>query len=56
MTSLRGLIGVVLVFLVVSAIALPEYAEADIQYFPIPAVSTSKNDGNDVGLIVPMLS
>ena len=30
-------------------------AQADVQYFPIPAVSTSKNDGNDVGLIVPAL-
>jgi len=30
-------------------------ARADVQYFPIPAVSTSKNDGNDVGLIVPAL-
>ena len=56
MKSLRGLIGVVLVFLVTSAILLPEYAEADTQYFPIPAVSTSKNDGNDAGLIVPILT
>jgi outer membrane protein assembly factor BamA len=30
-------------------------ARADVQYFPIPAVSSSKNDGNDVGLIVPAL-
>ncbi len=30
-------------------------AQADTQYFPIPAVSSSKNDGNDVGLIVPAL-
>lgn len=55
MTSLRGLIAVALVFLMASAIAPPEHAGADVQYFPIPAVSTSKNDGNDAGLIVPIL-
>ena len=55
MTSLRGLIAVALVFLVASAIALPEHAGADVQYFPVPAVSNSKNDGSDAGLIVPIL-
>jgi outer membrane protein assembly factor BamA len=55
MTSLRGLIAVALVFFVASVISLPEHAGADVQYFPIPAVSTSKNDGNDAGLIVPFL-
>ncbi|HJU06651.1 MAG TPA: BamA/TamA family outer membrane protein [Nitrospiraceae bacterium] len=30
-------------------------ARADISYFPIPSVSTSRNDGNDAGFIVPML-
>lgn len=55
MTRLPGCIAVVLVFLVASVIALPEHAGADVQYFPIPAVSTSKNDGNDAGLIVPIL-
>lgn len=55
MTSLPGLIAVVLVFLAACVIARPEHAGADVQYFPIPAVSTSKNDGNDVGLIVPIL-
>ncbi|MDH4329869.1 MAG: outer membrane protein assembly factor [Nitrospira sp.] len=35
--------------------SLPDRAQADTQYFPIPAVSSSKNDGNDVGLIVPAL-
>jgi len=55
MTSLRGLIAVALMFLVASVIALPERAGADVQYVPIPAVSTSKNDGNDAGLIVPIL-
>jgi outer membrane protein assembly factor BamA len=55
MTSLRGLFAVALVFLVASVIALPEHAGADVQYFPVPSVSTSKNDGNDAGLIVPIL-
>jgi outer membrane protein assembly factor BamA len=55
MTSLRGLIAVALALLVASAISLPEHAGADVQYFPIPAVGTSKNDGNDFGLIVPIL-
>ncbi|MDK2742442.1 MAG: BamA/TamA family outer membrane protein [Nitrospira sp.] len=30
-------------------------AQADVRYFPIPAVSSSKNDGNDIGMIVPAL-
>ena len=55
MTSLPGLIAAVLVFLAASVIALPEHAGADVQYFPVPAVSTSKNDGNEAGLIVPFL-
>lgn len=28
---------------------------ADAQVFPVPSVSTTRNDGNDVGLIVPIL-
>jgi len=55
MASLRDLIAIALVFLVASAIALPEHAGADVQYFPVPAVGSSKNDGNDAGLIVPIL-
>lgn len=33
----------------------PPRAWADTQIFPIPSVSTSKNDGSDAGLIVPIL-
>jgi outer membrane protein assembly factor BamA len=55
MTSLRGLIAVALVFLTANAATLSDCAWADVQYFPVPAVSTSKNDGNDAGLIVPIL-
>jgi outer membrane protein assembly factor BamA len=56
MTRPRSLIAVALVFFTASVIALPESVRAGIEYFPIPAVSTSKNDGNDTGLIVPILS
>jgi outer membrane protein assembly factor BamA len=56
MTRLWGLIAVAFVFLAASVIALPEHAGAGVEYFPIPAVSTSKNDGNEAGLIVPILS
>ncbi len=55
MISLRGLVAVVIVFFTASAATLPDCARADVQYFPLPAVSTSKNDGNDAGLIVPIL-
>lgn len=55
MLSSRGFLAVALVFLVARAIALPECARADVQYFPVPAVGSSKNDGNDAGLIVPIL-
>ena len=55
LTSLRGFIAAALVFLAASVILLPEHAGAGVEYFPIPAVSTSKNDGNDAGLIVPIL-
>jgi outer membrane protein assembly factor BamA len=30
-------------------------ALADVSYFPIPTASTTRNDGNDAGLIVPIL-
>jgi outer membrane protein assembly factor BamA len=53
--GLRGFIAVVLVFFAASLIAWLEPAGAGVEYFPIPAISTSKNDGNDAGLIVPIL-
>ncbi len=55
MTRLRGLVAVVILFLAANAAALSGYALAGVEYFPIPSVSTSKNDGNDAGLIVPVL-
>ena len=55
MTRLPGLTAVALVLLAASIVASPKHAGADVQYFPVPAVSTSKNDGNEAGLIVPIL-
>jgi outer membrane protein assembly factor BamA len=52
MTILRG-IAVFLVCLLAGIIPLPVWA--DTQVFPIPSASTSKNDGSDAGLIVPIL-
>lgn len=44
-----------LVVLLLASPLLSEPARPAVEYFPIPAVSTSKNDGNDAGLIVPFL-
>jgi outer membrane protein assembly factor BamA len=55
MTTLRG-IAVLLVCLLAGTTAVcVSLAVADTQIFPIPSASTSKNDGNDAGLIVPIL-
>ena len=55
MTILRG-IAVFLVCLLAGTKPLPvSPVWADTQVFPIPSASTSKNDGSDAGLIVPIL-
>ncbi|HJU61926.1 MAG TPA: BamA/TamA family outer membrane protein [Candidatus Binatia bacterium] len=55
MTTLRG-IAIFLVCLVVGMTAVwVRPSAADTQIFPIPSASTSKNDGSDAGLIVPIL-
>ncbi|MDF2459259.1 MAG: putative Surface antigen [Nitrospira sp.] len=55
MTTPRG-IAIFLVCLVVGMTAVGvRPASADTQIFPIPSASTSKNDGSDAGLIVPIL-
>jgi outer membrane protein assembly factor BamA len=55
MTILRG-IAVFLVCLLAGTAPLPvSPVWADTQVFPIPSASTSKNDGSDAGLIVPIL-
>lgn len=49
---------IVLVFIVGAILGLwgnVPCSQAETSYFPIPAISTSKNDGQDVGLIVPIL-
>jgi hypothetical protein len=55
MTILRG----IAVFLVCLLAGMPPWwvrlAMADTQVFPIPSASSSKNDGSDAGLIVPIL-
>ena len=55
MATLRG-IGVLFLCLLAGAgMVAVNLASADTQVFPIPSVSTSKNDGNDAGLIMPIL-
>jgi outer membrane protein assembly factor BamA len=55
MTTLRG-IAIFLVCLVAGMTAVwVRPTAADTQIFPIPSASTSKNDGSDAGLIVPIL-
>ncbi|MGQ0811793.1 MAG: BamA/TamA family outer membrane protein [Nitrospiraceae bacterium] len=56
MTRVRDLLAVLsLVLAACLALLFSVPARAEIQVFPIPSVSTTKNDGNDVGLIVPTL-
>ncbi len=50
LTSVLLLFPLILIFL-----CCPLPAWAAVEYFPIPAISSSKNDGNDIGLIVPAL-
>ena len=45
----------ILLCLAVSEIGSAVPALGEVSYFPIPAISTSKNDGQDFGLIVPVL-
>ncbi len=51
----RLLVVVLLVLGGATSLFAPQSAVAETQYFPIPSVSTTRNDGNDVGLIVPIL-
>lgn len=47
----------ILILVLVWSVCLfrPPVSLADTQAFPVPAVGTSKNDGSDAGLIVPIL-
>ncbi|BCA55928.1 putative Surface antigen [Nitrospira sp. KM1] len=55
MTSLRGIGAIFACLLAGAGMLWGAAARADTQIFPIPSASTSRNDGNDVGLIVPIL-
>ena len=48
-------IGVLLALAGLLTFSPPDSVRADTQIFPVPSVSTSKNDGNDAGLIAPIL-
>ena len=48
-------VGLLVAFSLMLSPVFVDETRADVQYFPIPAISTSKNDGNDFGLIVPAL-
>ena len=52
----RSVCGLILLWIgPIFLICASRLAYADVSYFPIPSVSTSKNDGNDAGFIVPTL-
>lgn len=55
MTARRLLWTLVVGIWAATALFLPVPLPAEVKYFPVPAVGTSKNDGSDAGLIVPML-
>jgi outer membrane protein assembly factor BamA len=55
MRTLRGIAVFLVCLLAGMTPAWVGPAGADTQVFPIPSASTSKNDGNDAGLIVPIL-
>ena len=55
MRLLRGIAGFLVCLLAGTASLSVSSVRADTQVFPIPSASTSKNDGNDAGLIVPIL-
>ena len=55
MTTLRGIAIFLVCLLAGTTTVCINLAVADTQVFPIPSASTSKNDGNDAGLIVPIL-
>lgn len=55
MTTLHGLAVCLLYLLAGLTIVWTGTAAADTQVFPVPSVSSTRNDGNDAGLIVPIL-
>lgn len=55
MTILRGLAVFIVCLLAGHGVVWTNSVRADTQVFPIPSASTTRNDGNDAGLIVPIL-
>ncbi len=55
MSHFRWLLGSVLSILTVVGGMFPSFVMAERAIFAVPAISTSKNDGQDFGLIVPVL-
>src|SRR5262245_5366914 len=55
MTAVWGFVAFLVWMLVWHGSVQPDTVLAETQIFPIPSVSTSKNDGNDAGLILPIL-
>jgi outer membrane protein assembly factor BamA len=55
MRRLRGIAVFLVCLLAGTALISVNLACADTQVFPVPSASTSKNDGSDAGLIVPIL-
>lgn len=55
MRDVRLLVALVLVTWVIGAVCIPSRVGAEVRLFPVPAVGTSKNDGSDAGLIVPVM-
>lgn len=55
MAAPRGFMAFLVWTLVWGGVIWPDLVQADVQVFPIPSASSSKNDGNDAGLIVPIL-
>ncbi len=55
MAILRGIVISLACLVAGGGLLWSREARADTQIFPIPSASTSKNDGNDAGLIVPIL-
>jgi outer membrane protein assembly factor BamA len=55
MTILRGIVVLLVCLLAGNGVVWLDLAWGDTQIFPIPSASTSKNDGNDAGLILPIL-
>ncbi|MFO0774467.1 MAG: BamA/TamA family outer membrane protein [Nitrospiraceae bacterium] len=52
---LRRLAVLLLVLIVEQALTVAPPASAEVKVIPVPAVGTSKNDGSDGGLILPIL-